>query len=113
MCSRMSKPRAVSMSVISSTIQFTEIIEPFGRAETRLKRHPGIDLDPIELAKILVEQPQPLVGVVVAVEEQLGVGWVIMPRVKFLELLIGEVWNVLRIAAGVEPIGNIRIERLL
>ena len=36
-----------------------------------------------------------------------------MAGVKVLELREGEVRNVFRIAAGIEPIGDVRIERLL
>ena len=88
-------------------------LEALGRRKARLQRHLGIDLDAVELAEPAVEQAQPLVGVVVAVEEQLGVGRVIVPLVEVLELLIGEIRNVFRIAARIEPVGDVRIERLL
>src|SRR5216684_2067120 len=56
--------------------------EAFRCAEARLEGHTGVDLDPIEFTEILVQQAQPLVGVIVAVEEQLGVGRVIVPGVE-------------------------------
>src|SRR5260370_387162 len=68
---------------------------------------------PIENMGCRTPPAQPLNGVIVGIEEQLGVGRVIVFAVECLELLVSEVRNVLWIAAGIEPVGNIGIKRLL
>ena len=85
--------------------------QPPGRAKTRLQRHGEVDVDTGELGQPVVDQPQPLLGVVVAVEEQLGVRRVVVVRVERLELLVGEIGDVLGVAARVEAVGRLGEQR--
>ena len=105
----MSKASAVSMSAGSSSIQLTVSMvslgasgarrsaailvagrvgagQPLRRGEARLQRNIGVDLDAAELGEAGAEQAQPLLGIVVAVEEELRVRGVVMALVERLEL---------------------------
>ena len=84
-----------------------------GGGETLLQPHRRIDLDAVELAKIAFKNVQPLGRIVVAIEHDPGVGRMIVARVEILEIRVGEVRNLRRIAARVHPIGGVRVKRLL
>src|SRR5262249_15135353 len=85
-------------------------VQPLWSGQPRLQRNSGIDRNPVELAETRAEQAQPLIGVVIAIKEQLCVGGVVVTLMKILELLVGQVRDVLRVAAGVETVSYVWIE---
>lgn len=61
------------------------------------------DLLAFEVFEIIIEEAQPLLRVVVAVEVNQRVGWMIVALVESLELLVGQVRDLGRVTAESTP----------
>jgi hypothetical protein len=77
------------------------------RVEPRLQRDRPVDLDRLKLAQARIEEPQPLLGIIVAVEEQTRRGRMVVLLVKSLEPGVGQVRDILGVAAGIDAIGRL------
>ena len=87
-----------------------------GRVKGRLQadgRGGGSLATVLKLREHGVEQGQAGVRVVVAGEERVGVGRVVVARVEVHELGEGQVRDALRVAAGVQPVAGVREQRAL
>ena len=71
------------------------------RGKALLKCHRGIDRNRVERAKPRIQQEQTLIRIVIAIEEQPGVRGMVVALVKSLELGIGQIGDVPRIAPGI------------
>ena len=78
----------------------------------RVQRHHRVDRIGVERVQHLRQDAQPLFRIVVAVEEDLRVGGVVVCLVERHELLVGELRDHRRVAAGVQPVGVVREEPL-
>ena len=78
-----------------------------------LTSHHRIDHNRVECAKPRISQSQTIVGIVIAVEEQPGVGRMVVALVKRLEIGVGQIRDVPRIAPRVEAIDRFREQRAL
>ena len=85
-----------------------------GLGETRLERHAGLGhVDGLVLREDSVQNLQALFRLVVAVEEGVGVGRVVVVAVEGHELVEGQVRDDRRIAARVQAVGGLREQGLL
>ncbi len=83
------------------------------RGERRLQSDRAIDRNWLEFGEAGAHSAQPLLGVVVAIEEDERVRRVIIGLVETLELLVGQVGDDGRVAAGVDAIGDVGESGLL
>jgi len=126
--SRMARPSASSPPLVSSNIQLDRhhgLVRLVGLAgdealrqtprpcETRLQRDGRFDRQRFEGAEPAVDEPQPLVDRIIAVEEQPGIGGMVQALMERLEGGIGQIRDVPRIAAGIVAVGGIGEERAL
>ena len=65
------------------------------------------------VAEIVVQKREALLGIVVAVEVDAGVRWVVKVVVEALELVKAEGWDVARVAAGIHAVGRVGEDGLL
>ena len=83
-----------------------------GRVEGGLDGDGAVHLGAVEGGQVGVHPSQPLRRVVVAIEEEAGVGGVVVGLVEGAELLVGQVGDDRRVAAAVDAIGGVGEERL-
>jgi hypothetical protein len=81
--------------------------------ERFLHAHRGVHGQGLEPVEILAQEFQPLLGVIIAVKEDPGVGRVVIGPVKIPEPLVGEVRDGPGVAARVQAVGRVREEGLL
>jgi hypothetical protein len=73
-------------------------------AEWRLQRDCRVDRDTLERRQHALQQAQALFRIIIAVEEDQGVGRMVVALMKRPELFVGQVWNNRRIAARVDAV---------
>ena len=76
--------------------------------ERRLERDITMHIKAIKLRQIAVEQAQALLRIIIAIEENQSICWMIERLMKRLELLISQIGDSLRIASRFVPVRIVR-----
>jgi len=87
--------------------------DPPGSGKGGLKRHLRGHGQGLEIMKPITQQFQSVIRVVVAGKEDQGIGGMIVATMEVQEALEGQVWDVRRVTAGIQTVGDVRKQRLL